>query len=132
MQLQHHAPPRPGSNDRRPGCLRLQLLHRSDGGVRSEVNSLDRAVVLLGFDAVRSAVLAISVFETFATTGAFVNRGVEIQLELGVRHDDGTDIAADHHDLAVRGDTALQREDRGADLRMSRDWRDELIDTCRV
>src|SRR5204862_2655931 len=40
----------------------LQLVHRAESGVRGEVNSIDRAVVLLGFDAVRSAVLAVSVF----------------------------------------------------------------------
>src|SRR3954471_7851097 len=43
----------------------LQLIHRSDSGVRGEVNSVDRAVVLLGFDAVRSAVLAVAVFQSF-------------------------------------------------------------------
>jgi putative nucleotidyltransferase with HDIG domain len=43
----------------------LQLVHRADVGVRGEVNSVERAIVLLGFDAVRSAVLAISVFQTF-------------------------------------------------------------------
>ncbi len=41
----------------------LQLVHRADLGVRGEVNSIDRAVALLGFEAVRSAVLAISVFQ---------------------------------------------------------------------
>lgn len=44
----------------------LQLVHRADMGVRGEVVSLERAVVLLGLEAVRSAVLAISVFQTFA------------------------------------------------------------------
>lgn len=43
----------------------LRIVHRADGGVRSDLNSIDRAVVLLGFDAVRNAVLAVSVFETF-------------------------------------------------------------------
>src|SRR3954469_22428328 len=43
----------------------LQLVHRAEVGVRGEVTSVERAVVLLGFEAVRSAVLAISVFETF-------------------------------------------------------------------
>src|SRR3954453_4366831 len=43
----------------------LQLVHRSELGVRGEVNTVERAVVLLGFVAVRSAVLAISIFETF-------------------------------------------------------------------
>jgi putative nucleotidyltransferase with HDIG domain len=46
----------------------LQLVHRAELGVRAETVTLDRAVVLLGFDAVRSAVLAISVFETFANS----------------------------------------------------------------
>ena len=40
-------------------------MHRADLGVRGEVNTVERAVVLLGFEAVRSAVLAISVFQTF-------------------------------------------------------------------
>src|SRR3954471_23658837 len=43
----------------------LQLVHRADVGVRGEVGTVKQAVMLLGFDAVRSAVLAISVFETF-------------------------------------------------------------------
>lgn len=43
----------------------LQLVHRADVGVRGEVTSVERAVILLGFEAVRSAVLAISVFEAF-------------------------------------------------------------------
>jgi putative nucleotidyltransferase with HDIG domain len=42
----------------------LQLCHRAEAGVRGEVHSVERAVVLLGFDAVRSAVLAVSVFQT--------------------------------------------------------------------
>jgi signal transduction histidine kinase/HD-like signal output (HDOD) protein len=44
----------------------LQLVHRADAGVRGEVSSVDRAVVLLGFDAVRSAVLALSVFDALS------------------------------------------------------------------
>src|SRR5499433_1697410 len=47
----------------------LQLVHRADVGVRGEVTSVERAVVLLGFEAVRSAVLAISVFEAFRDAG---------------------------------------------------------------
>src|SRR3954463_6343333 len=43
----------------------LQLVHRADMGVRGHVNTVQRAVQLLGFAAVRSAVLAISIFETF-------------------------------------------------------------------
>src|SRR3954468_23920662 len=43
----------------------LQLVHRADTGVRGEVNSVSRAVVLLGFEAVRSAVLAVTVFQAF-------------------------------------------------------------------
>lgn len=42
----------------------LQLVHRADLGVR-HVNSVERAVSLLGFDAVRSAVLAVTVFHAF-------------------------------------------------------------------
>lgn len=45
----------------------LQLVHRSDVGVSGEVASVERAVVLLGFEAVRSAVLAVSVFQSFGS-----------------------------------------------------------------
>lgn len=45
----------------------LQLVHRADVGVHGEVNSIERAVILLGFEAVRSAVLAVSVFESFGS-----------------------------------------------------------------
>ena len=43
----------------------LQLVHRADTGVRGSVHSVSRAVVLLGFDAVRAATLAVSVFDCF-------------------------------------------------------------------
>jgi signal transduction histidine kinase/HD-like signal output (HDOD) protein len=43
----------------------LQLTRRADAGIR-EPASIERAVVLLGFDAVRSAVLAVSIFQTFS------------------------------------------------------------------
>lgn len=42
----------------------LQLLHRADAGARSDITSVDRAVVLLGFEAVRCMTLAVSVFQT--------------------------------------------------------------------
>ncbi|HEX8913209.1 MAG TPA: HDOD domain-containing protein [Humisphaera sp.] len=45
----------------------LQLTRRADRGVRDEVATIDRAVVLLGFDAVRNAVLAVSVFQALGT-----------------------------------------------------------------
>jgi signal transduction histidine kinase/HD-like signal output (HDOD) protein len=44
----------------------LQLIHHADMGVRLEEVTLERAVILLGFEAIRSAVLAVSVFETFS------------------------------------------------------------------
>ena len=43
----------------------LRIVHRSDGGIRADINSIERAVVFLGFEAVRNAVLAVGVFEAF-------------------------------------------------------------------
>ncbi|MGA2498719.1 MAG: HDOD domain-containing protein [Tepidisphaeraceae bacterium] len=43
----------------------LKLARRADLGVRGEVVTVDRAVVLLGFEAVRSAVLALSAYAIF-------------------------------------------------------------------
>src|SRR5437762_6892214 len=48
----------------------LQLLHRADTGVRGDIDTVDRAVVMLGFDAVRSIVLAVSVFHALGETAA--------------------------------------------------------------
>jgi len=56
----------------------LRLVHRAGNGVRLEVNTVDRAVVLLGFEAVRYAVLAVSVFQVLgrdpATAAGRFNR----------------------------------------------------------
>ncbi|MHC4609808.1 MAG: HDOD domain-containing protein [Planctomycetota bacterium] len=46
----------------------LSLVRRSDMGVSREVTTLSRAVVLLGFAAVRNAVLSIQIYETFAAS----------------------------------------------------------------
>lgn len=44
----------------------LAMTRRASTGVRTEVGTVDKAVILLGFEAVRNAVLSIKVFETFA------------------------------------------------------------------
>lgn len=49
----------------------LALVNRADLGVRGEVGRVDRAVVLLGFDAVRNAVLALGIFDTFSSLPRF-------------------------------------------------------------
>lgn len=46
----------------------LQLCNRAEMGVRNQITTVERAVILLGFEAVRSAVLAVSVFQTFGPT----------------------------------------------------------------
>ena len=53
-----------------------------------------------------------------------VDRGVEIQLEVGVGQHDRPDVAAGHDDAAVLGQVALALEQRGADLGHGRDRRD--------
>jgi putative nucleotidyltransferase with HDIG domain len=52
----------------------LQLVHSADSGVRGQVNTVERAVVLLGFERVRCAVLALSVFELFSDTRPAAHR----------------------------------------------------------
>ncbi len=44
----------------------LAMCNAASTGVRSDAVTVDRAVVLLGFEAIRNAVLSIKVFETFA------------------------------------------------------------------
>jgi HD-like signal output (HDOD) protein len=43
----------------------MKLVHRADLGAGSAVNTVERAVIFLGLEAVRDAVLAVSVFEAF-------------------------------------------------------------------
>ncbi len=43
----------------------LSLCQTADKGVKSDTLTVDRAVVLLGFNAIRNAVLSVKVFETF-------------------------------------------------------------------
>lgn len=52
----------------------LQLCRSAANGLRTETLTVDRAVVLLGFDAVRNAVLSVKVFEAF-TDPAPAGRG---------------------------------------------------------
>ncbi len=44
----------------------LAMCHSASSGVRGDAVTVDRAVVLLGFEAIRNAVLSIKVFEAFA------------------------------------------------------------------
>ena len=48
----------------------LSLANRADAGIRKEARTVGKAVVLLGLDAVRSAVLSIKVFEMFGKEGS--------------------------------------------------------------
>ena len=48
----------------------LSLVRRADLGVRGDVMTIDRVVVLLGFEAVRSAVLSVQIYEAFASVEA--------------------------------------------------------------
>ena len=84
----------------------LQLVHRADAGVRGEVNSIDRAVVLLGFDAVRSAVLAVGVFETFA--GVKGRKGNHFNLDEFWKH--SVAVACCTELLAEEAKSALGKE----------------------
>lgn len=47
----------------------LSLCRSADRGVRQDVLTIDRAVVLLGFNAIRNAVLSVKVLEVFAQAG---------------------------------------------------------------
>lgn len=47
----------------------LGLCRHADRGVREEVTTIDKAVVLLGFNAIRNAVLSVKVFETYGPNG---------------------------------------------------------------
>src|SRR3954470_15657344 len=46
------------SSDQSLTTLLMQLLHKADVGASSQIKTVDRAVLMLGFEAVRSMVLA--------------------------------------------------------------------------
>lgn len=48
----------------------LSMCRRSDKGISHEITTVDRAIVLLGFDAVRSALLSVHIFELFRNQAA--------------------------------------------------------------
>jgi HD-like signal output (HDOD) protein/signal transduction histidine kinase len=47
----------------------MHMIHRADLGASTTIHTIERAVVMLGFDAVRNAALAVSVFEVFQSAG---------------------------------------------------------------
>jgi signal transduction histidine kinase len=81
----------------------LALCRAADRGVREEVVTIDKAVVLLGFNAVRNAVLSIKVFETFesgnGTHGGAEEGGESIDPHTGPDRFDR--VAFWRHSLAV-------------------------------
>jgi signal transduction histidine kinase/HD-like signal output (HDOD) protein len=70
----------------------LQLVHRAAAGVRGDVSSVERAVVLLGFEAVRSAALAVSVFAAF---GGESRGGGHFSREAFWKHSIGVAVGAE-------------------------------------
>jgi signal transduction histidine kinase/HD-like signal output (HDOD) protein len=73
----------------------LQLLHRAGAGVSDEINTVDRAVVLLGFEAVRSMVLAVSVFHTLGQKQTNSRPGVHFSREEFWKHSIATACCAE-------------------------------------
>ncbi|MCE9589395.1 MAG: HDOD domain-containing protein [Planctomycetes bacterium] len=67
----------------------LALSRQADRGVREEVVTVDKAVVLLGFNAIRTAVLSVKVFETYGPNS-----------KLNQDDDAGEDASADRFDRA--------------------------------
>ena len=59
----------------------LALCRFADKGVDHQVVTVDRAVLLLGFEAVRNAVLSIKVFETFAEKGSGRDGGETVDFD---------------------------------------------------
>ena len=54
------------SSDQSLSTKILSLVGKASVGSAREVNTVDQAVVLLGFEAVRHAVLSVAVFDTFS------------------------------------------------------------------
>ncbi len=60
----------------------LRMAKRADLGVRGEVTTVDRAVPLLGFTAVRNAVLALRIFEVLSTGDSAGTKDTSARTEL--------------------------------------------------
>src|SRR5882672_7952970 len=83
------------SNDQSLTTRILQLLHRAGTGVRSDVDTVERAVVMLGFDAVRSMVLAVSVFHTLGQPSKKKNTPVHFKRDEFWKHSVATACCAE-------------------------------------
>jgi signal transduction histidine kinase/HD-like signal output (HDOD) protein len=87
----------------------LQLLHRADAGVRGDIDTVDRAVVMLGFDAVRSVVLAVSVFHALGQNAA-ERKGVHFSRDEFWKHSVAVACCAELLAERLPGPDALEPE----------------------
>lgn len=74
----------------------LSLCRTADKGVNSDVLTVDRAVVLLGFNAIRNAVLSIKVFELFDQQPADDAQRTLPRIRRSDGCEDGQDTYVDH------------------------------------
>lgn len=56
----------------------LSLCRRSETGLGSKISTVDRAVVMLGFDAIRNAVLSIEIYNLFESTRPEQRKALDI------------------------------------------------------
>ncbi len=56
----------------------LSLCRRSETGLGAKITTVDRAVVMLGFEAIRNAVLSIEIYNLFESTRPGQQRGLDI------------------------------------------------------
>lgn len=56
----------------------LSLCRRSETGLGAAITTVDRAVVMLGFDAIRNAVLSVEIYNLFESTRPEQQRGLDI------------------------------------------------------
>lgn len=56
----------------------LSLCRRSETGLGTKITTVDRAVVMLGFEAIRNAVLSIEIYNLFESTRPGQQRGLDI------------------------------------------------------
>ena len=56
----------------------LSLCRRSETGLGAKITTVDRAAVMLGFEAIRNAVLSVEIYNLFASTRPTPQRGLDI------------------------------------------------------
>ncbi len=97
----------------------LSLCRRSETGLGARITTVDRAVVMLGFEAIRNAVLSVEIYNLFESTRSTPQRGLDIDDTAPGRPFDSAGFWM--HSIAVAVAAEMLAKRRGPERRIAPD-----------